>query len=481
MKRSLLRWLWVSTFVLPSLLAQQAQQPLPASVSFKIAAARRTEALPYVVQLPADFTPERWCPLLLLLPDGATEAAAKAAIDTVGRPIAEAGFVVVSPAVADGDTLLPELFAQLRQTYRIDQGSIHAAGGGTAAASAIRIVRNNSHEFQTLTLWGAAAQEDAAPVLRLRERRVRTLTTPTTTELRDHFVALHAERAEKGIAAEVARTLDDFHDAATKGDEDRYFAILPEDAVFLGTDPAERWTGAHFAKFALPYFQRGPAWTYVPVRRSITLAEGDAFAWFDEVLDNQSYGECRGTGVLVKRDGRWVVRQYNLTVPVPNDLMRSVVDRIRAAAAGRAPAATTVVVVRHAEKRGEGDDPELSDAGVVRSLRLAETLAGLDVAAVYTSEFRRTSATAGPFCGPRNLQPKIVPAADPVGLAARLRKENPGRAMLVVGHSNTVPAILKALGVKEEVQVGDDEYDRLFVVTLLGDEARLLQLRYGGS
>ena len=458
-----------------------APQSLPAPTPFRIATARRAEALPYLVQLPADHKAERACPLLVLLPDGGTEAAARTAIDGAGRAIAAAGFVVVCPAVADGDAVLPELFAQLRQTYRIDQGGMHAAGGGGAVPAAIRVVLNNSHEFQTLTVWGGAAQDDAAPLTKLRERRIRVLKTPAAADLAAHFTALHAERTENGVVGDVARTLDDFHDAASKGDEARYFAILPEDAVFLGTDATERWTGAHFKKFALPYFERGPAWTYVPLRRWITVGAGESLAWFDEVLDNQSYGECRGSGVMELRDGKWVLRQYNLTVPVPNELMRSVVDRIRAFAAGRAPAATTVVVVRHAEKKGEGDDPDLSEAGVVRSLRLADTLGGLDVAAVYTTEFRRTAATAGPLCQAKKLQPKIVPAADAAGLAARLKKEHPGRVAVVVGHSNTVPAILKALGVKDVVALEDDDYDRLFVVTLGADDAKLLSLRYGGS
>ncbi|MCK5940917.1 MAG: nuclear transport factor 2 family protein [Planctomycetes bacterium] len=67
----------------------------------------------------------------------------------------------------------------------------------------------------------------------------------------------------------------------------------------------------------------------------MTVAEGGQLAWFDEVLDNASYGECRGTGVLVRRDGAWVLQQYNLTVPVPNDLMADVARQIRAHVDGR--------------------------------------------------------------------------------------------------------------------------------------------------
>jgi hypothetical protein len=66
------------------------------------------------------------------------------------------------------------------------------------------------------------------------------------------------------------------------------------------------------------------------LERHVTLSSDGKLAWFDEALDNAGYGECRGTGVLQKRDGRWVLLQYNLTVPVPNDLMGDVAKKIRA-------------------------------------------------------------------------------------------------------------------------------------------------------
>jgi broad specificity phosphatase PhoE len=364
----------------------------------------------------------------------------------------------------------------------------------------LRLAVEGGTELQTVTLWGVQPSADALSWSRLRGRRVRLLdgahellaplrhagvdvvavaTAPAPDALAAHFVALHAERTLPGIAGEVARTLDAFHTAAAQGDEERYFAILPDDGVFLGTDASERWTGAEFRAFAMPYFERGPAWTYVPLRRSVAVADGGALAWFDEVLDNAAYGACRGSGVLERRGERWVLRQYNLTIPVPNDLARGVVERIRAFADGRAPVVTTVVVVRHAEKQGEEGDVELSATGVQRSVRLQQTLAALDVRAVYTSEYRRTAATVAPLCRAKNLEAQVVPAKDPRALVARIRRQNLGQTVVVAGHSNTVPELLRALGVPDGVQVRDDEYDRLFVVTLSVDEARLLDLRYG--
>jgi hypothetical protein len=71
-----------------------------------------------------------------------------------------------------------------------------------------------------------------------------------------------------------------------------------------------------------------------------------------------------------------------------------------------------------------------------------------------------------------------VRARDAKALAVRIVAEQAGRTALVCGHSNTVPELLKALGVKDEVKIADDEYDRMFVVTLDPEGARLLALRY---
>lgn len=466
--------------------ARAAPQSLPEVALQDVAVSGAAAALRCVVQVPAGYESRARYPLLVLWPGAeGSEAAARAAIQEWGGEVARGGFVVVSPLVGEREVPLGPLFAHLRRTFRIDQGGMHAGGAGVGAARAVRDVRRYPFEFQTVTVWAVDAAESAAselvaPLRRLRERRVRVLATPTATELRQHFVALHGERTETGAAGDVAATLDDFHDAAATGDEARYFAILPDDAVFLGTDAAERWTGAEFRAFAMPYFQRPSAWTYVPLRRHVTLSTGGLHAWFDEVLDNDGYGECRGSGVLELRAGHWVLRQYDLTVPVPNDLLPSVAARIRAFAAGTAPAVTTVLVVRHAEKVDASDDADLSDVGRARALSLARLLRELPVSAAYTSPFRRTAATVAPLCAARNIAATTLPAGDAKGLVARLRTDHLGQTVLVCGHSNTVPAILRALGVTEPVVIADDDYDWLFVVTIGPDGARLLPLRYGG-
>lgn len=131
-------------------------------------------------------------------------------------------------------------------------------------------------------------------------------------------------------AAEAAATLDALHAAASRADGAAYFALFAPDAVFLGTDATERWTLDQFRAYAEPFFSKGQGWTYAATERHVFLSPAGDTAWFDERLDNAKYGEVRGTGVLVRRGGSWLIAQYNLAFPVPNALAPDLVERIRA-------------------------------------------------------------------------------------------------------------------------------------------------------
>lgn len=149
------------------------------------------------------------------------------------------------------------------------------------------------------------------------------------------------------LTAEVV--LNDFHDAAARADGERYFAHFTEDAVFLGTDAEERWDVAAFRVFAEPYFGTGQGWTYVASERHLSLGPGKKVVWFDERLQNESYGEVRGSGVLRRVGKQWKIAQYNLAIPVPNDLSKSLI--------GEATALQTL-----GEPRGELHTVELGKA-----------------------------------------------------------------------------------------------------------------------
>ena len=133
----------------------------------------------------------------------------------------------------------------------------------------------------------------------------------------------HAPRGP-GAEESVASALDDFHDAAAKADEDRYFAHFAPGGVFLGTDATERWEVPAFRAYAHPHFAKGKAWTFRAVRRIVTV-RGD-LAWFDEDLETQNLGPARGSGVLSLHGGKWLIDQYVLSITVPNERFRAVRD-----------------------------------------------------------------------------------------------------------------------------------------------------------
>lgn len=134
--------------------------------------------------------------------------------------------------------------------------------------------------------------------------------------------------------ADVSATLDALHEAASEADFDRYFSLYADEAVFLGTDATERWTRQEFMDYTKARFDTGTGWTYHMLERHIAIAPGGRTAWFDERLENANLGETRGSGVLVMEGGGWKIAQYNLTIPIPNEMAREVAERIRALTGG---------------------------------------------------------------------------------------------------------------------------------------------------
>jgi broad specificity phosphatase PhoE len=153
-----------------------------------------------------------------------------------------------------------------------------------------------------------------------------------------------------------------------------------------------------------------------------------------------------------------------------------------------APEAGTVVVyvVRHAEKAeldlGEdaGEDPPLSPAGQLRALGLSSDLPVRDITAVYVTATQRSRDTASAVVAVNGVTPTVYPPRDVAGLVQRIRAR-PGESVLVVGHSNTIPPLLAALGVAEPITVAEDQYGDLWVVTVTGDQASVERRRFGES
>jgi hypothetical protein len=145
------------------------------------------------------------------------------------------------------------------------------------------------------------------------------------------FASKAGAQSAKSSAA-IDSTLNQLHTSASKADGKTYFDLFTSDAIYIGTDASERWTIAQFRDFAMPYFSKGRGWTYRPRERHVTISDTPCkcVAWFDELLDSESYGTSRGTGVLVKRNGKWKIAQYALTFPIPNDLAKGMTAEIKA-------------------------------------------------------------------------------------------------------------------------------------------------------
>jgi broad specificity phosphatase PhoE len=181
--------------------------------------------------------------------------------------------------------------------------------------------------------------------------------------------------------------------------------------------------------------------------------------------------------------GQWKIAQYNLALPIPNDLIEDVVRAMRGEDALEIdPKPTLVVVVRHAEKRMESGnpDPPLTPEGNSRAEALAVMTRDLPLRAVYATQYARTRQTVEPTAHDRNLEITRVDAQAVEKLARILETKHPDACVLVSGHSGTIPELLRELGVREEVNIRPGEYDDLFLVLLnAGNTPYFMHLHYG--
>ena len=148
----------------------------------------------------------------------------------------------------------------------------------------------------------------------------------------------------------------------------------------------------------------------------------------------------------------------------------------------RAPLTSTVILVRHAE-RPPGTDPDLNELGYARAESLAVALARTTVDGIVHTQFKRTQQTAAPLAKAKSLTPVVVSAGGTEAqhaqavLAALSRFS--GRTAVYVGHSNTVPAVIQALGITPAPAIADTSYSHFFIVRKRGNAAELVRVRYG--
>jgi broad specificity phosphatase PhoE len=133
----------------------------------------------------------------------------------------------------------------------------------------------------------------------------------------------------------------------------------------------------------------------------------------------------------------------------------------------RASAQKLIFLVRHAERADAGatpqTDPPLSSTGQARAQKLAAMLADAGITSIVTTEFVRTQQTAEPLATKLRVTPETVARENPTDVVASLKISHGNEIVLVVGHAETLPAILKAYG-KADVTIGDSEYDSFFII-----------------
>jgi len=145
---------------------------------------------------------------------------------------------------------------------------------------------------------------------------------------------------------------------------------------------------------------------------------------------------------------------------------------------------TVIIVVRHAEKASDDPkDPSLSEQGKARANKLASVLKDSRLEAVFTTQFKRTQLTGQVAATQNGLQVQARAATKEnsgtytADLLKEIQKKYHGKTVLIVGHSNTVPEVVKHITGVDIVPIGENEFDRLYVITL-GKKPRLVSTSF---
>lgn len=143
----------------------------------------------------------------------------------------------------------------------------------------------------------------------------------------------------------------------------------------------------------------------------------------------------------------------------------------------------TVILVRHAEKKivaPENKDPDLSPAGLARAEELARMFGVTGIAAIYATQYKRTQQTVKPLAAKLGLPVSQVEAKKTSELLKQIRSRNTGQVIFIAGHNNTVPEIIAALGGPKLPIIPEEEFDNLYIITVLSDgSAKLIKMKYG--
>ena len=145
---------------------------------------------------------------------------------------------------------------------------------------------------------------------------------------------------------------------------------------------------------------------------------------------------------------------------------------------------TTVILVRHAEKNIEPNNPNpnLSPQGQARAQELVRVLGNTGVTAIYATQFVRTQQTVQPLASHVGLPITQIDSSNTVELVRQITTNQRGGTVFVAGHNNTVPAIIAALGGGNLPVIPENEFDNMFVVTVYRfARAKVVKIKYGAA
>jgi broad specificity phosphatase PhoE len=145
---------------------------------------------------------------------------------------------------------------------------------------------------------------------------------------------------------------------------------------------------------------------------------------------------------------------------------------------------TTIVLVRHAEKAlSTIDDPPLAPEGEQRAERLAQmfgdTAGAGHLDAIYVTNTRRSQQTAAPLAARVHLTPIVLPSGDIAATATRLLREHHGGTVIYLGHSNTLPQLIRELSGTQIEPIPEDDFGEIYVLSVARfGRASLLRMKY---
>lgn len=143
---------------------------------------------------------------------------------------------------------------------------------------------------------------------------------------------------------------------------------------------------------------------------------------------------------------------------------------------------TTVILVRHAEKKieAENPDPDLTPEGLERAREIARVFGDSGINAIYATQYKRTQQTVKPLADRTGVAVTLIDSKQTEELVNRIQTAHRGQTVFIAGHNNSVPAIVSALSGETFPLIPESEYDNLFVVTIYRfGKAKVLKLKYG--